>query len=219
MRKSPKRYKNFRTASARAHVRRLVQVARATAEGNLYSLIKVPKTNDNFTPNANQISAQNSAEICEQPKCGVTANDASDLPEELRELETKYVNVPFQIDFKKQFAYVPTYTKLDAAISEWTSSLPAAFLEMLKGYRDIFPDKLPPGLPVRRCIDHTIPTVAGKLPPKGPIYNLDHESKLAMKKEILKLAEKQHITHTSSPYGAPCMLVSKKSDKPGGEKQ
>lgn len=90
---------------------------------------------------------------------------------------------------------------------------------MLRSYRDVFPDSLPLGLPVRRWVDHTIPTVAGKLLPKGPIYSMDHESQLALKREIMKLAEKQHITHTSSPYGAPYMLISKKSDQPGEPKQ
>ncbi|KAL8442510.1 hypothetical protein Emed_007256 [Eimeria media] len=42
---------------------------------------------------------------------------------------------------------------------------------------------------------------------------------MAMKEELAKLAAKGYITLTSSPYAAPCMLVPKKSDKPGGPEQ
>ena len=59
----------------------------------------------------------------------------------------------------------------------------------------MFPDVLPPGLPARRCIDHTIPTQPGVL----PIRNMDLRTRLALKAKLLKLAEKSLITHTPSP--------------------
>ncbi|KAL8441844.1 hypothetical protein Emed_007468 [Eimeria media] len=86
---------------------------------------------------------------------------------------------------------------------------------MLLQHQDMFPDSLPPGLPARRIIDYRIPTVPDKLPPKRPIYQMDHTMKMAMKDELSKLAAKFYITLTSSPYAAPCMLVPTKADKPG----
>ncbi|KAL8441753.1 hypothetical protein Emed_007504 [Eimeria media] len=44
---------------------------------------------------------------------------------------------------------------------------------------------------------------------------MDRKSKLIVKSMLMDLAKKHFITHTSSPFGAPSMLVPKKSDNPG----
>ncbi|KAL8441822.1 hypothetical protein Emed_007471 [Eimeria media] len=120
---------------------------------------------------------------------------------------------------KAQTTFVPSYEKFDALVTQWEETMPRCFLDMLLANRDMFPDSLPPGLPARRIIDHTIPTLPDELPPKGPIYQMDHPRKMAMKEELSKLAAKGYITLTSSPFAAPCMLVPKKADKPGGAPQ
>ena len=135
------------------------------------------------------------------------------------EYETKYLVVPKDLDFEAQEAHVPSYNKFEAIINANDSDIPQAYIQMLKQFKDMFPDALPPGLPARRCIDHTIPTIPGSLPPKGPVYNMDLKTKLAMKRELVKLAEKKIITHTSSPFGAPCMMVPKKADATGEKEE
>ncbi|KAL8453287.1 hypothetical protein Emed_000921 [Eimeria media] len=111
--------------------------------------------------------------------------------------------------------FVSTCEKFDTLARHWQDCMPRCFLDMLLKYRDMFPDSLRPGLPARRVIDYRIPTVPDKLLPKGPIYQMGHTMKMAMKDEFSKLATKGYITLTSSAYAAPCMLVPKKADKPG----
>jgi len=95
--------------------------------------------------------------------------------------------------------------------------MPPVFITMLHTHMHAFPDALPLGLPPRRCIDHTIPIVPGSLPPKGGIYKMEQAMRLAQKEILRDLAEQGKITHTVSPFGAPCMMVPKKAECPGGD--
>ncbi|KAL8442643.1 hypothetical protein Emed_007225 [Eimeria media] len=197
VRPSPKRYKNFKTAASRAHARKLAILAREQAEGRL------------------------TVYMWKEGKLKNEVNETSAVQGESGEAprEDKFLVIPKELSFQAQSEYVPSYEKFDALVRESGNSMPEGFLKMLLTYRDIFPDSLPPGLPARRIIDHKIPTVPDKLPPKGPIYQMDNRMKLAMKTELGKLAAKGYITITSSPYAAPCMLVPRKSDKPGDPEQ
>ncbi|KAL8441914.1 hypothetical protein Emed_007451 [Eimeria media] len=221
VRPSPRRYKNFKTAASRAHAKKLAILAREQAEGNLnlvmWSLGNVVKDVDEAdagrkargaTPGGGPSAPQpRDATASPPPQPSKTAPDS------------KYLVVPKELSFQAQTNFVSTYEKFDGLTRQWEDSMPRSFLDMLLTYRDMFPDSLPPGLPARRVIDHRIPTVPDKLPPKGPIYQMDHTMKMAMKEELSKLASKGYITLTSSPYAAPCMLVPKKADKPGGAAQ
>ena len=81
----------------------------------------------------------------------------------------------------------------------------------------MFIDKLPPGLPPERVIDHTITLVPGKLPKKGAVYKLSREEMEALRETISKLQAAKWITMTSSPFAAPAMMVGKKDDKEGNQ--
>ncbi|KAL8274965.1 hypothetical protein Esti_001021 [Eimeria stiedai] len=109
--------------------------------------------------------------------------------------------------------------KFDALVAQWSGTTARVFLNMLREYSDVSPDSLPPELPVRRCVDHTIPTIPNALPPNGPTDKLDRRAKLSMKEETTKLADRGLSTHTSSPYAVPCMLVSKEAGRPGEPKK
>ncbi|KAL8443314.1 hypothetical protein Emag_005945 [Eimeria magna] len=217
VRPSPKRYKNFKTAAARAHARRLANLAREQAEGKLKLYIWSHKKPVN---NADQATGHRKA-WGEAPDGGPAApkpRDRTTLPPPSLEKtapESQYLVIPKELSFQAQTDFISTYHKFDALAGEWRETMPMCFYEMLLKHRDLFPDSLPPGPPARRIIDHRIPTVPDKLPPKGPIYQMDNQMKLAMKEELAKLAAKGYITLISSPYAAPCMLVPKKADKPG----
>ena len=216
VRKSPKKYKNFKTAASRALVRQLVQLARDEAEQRW---AKSANTNGSKEVPVCAAGQGRAPKLKKSPFDEPTPEELEQLTEEMQAVQITPLRVPARVDFEAQVKHQPTYEKFDAAAKEWETTMDARFLNMLKNYRDMFPDSLPPGLPARRCIDHTIPTQPGVLPPKGPIYNMDIKTKLALKAELLKLAEKGIITHTPSPYGAPCMMVPKKADAAGGEKQ
>ncbi|KAL8441947.1 hypothetical protein Emag_006777 [Eimeria magna] len=221
VRPSPKRYKNFKTAACRAHARKLAILAREQAEGNLNLYI----WNRVRQGNKEDIATGSREARGEAPDGGPSApkprDGTTDLFSSLEKAapESKYLVIPKELSFQAQTEFIPTYTKFDALSREWKETMPSGSYQMLLQHRDLFPDSLPPGSPARRIIDHHIPTVPDKLPPKGPIYQMDTKMKLAMKEELAKLASKGYITLTSSPYAAACMLVPKKSDKPGGPEQ
>ena len=217
VRKSPKKYKNFKNANARAAVREMARVAMQTAARNMSLEVAAqhqPATTVKPKDPKIWAKAMVIAAACANAKREIKLED---LPEELQQANDKPLRVRWDVDFAEQAKHVPTYEKFEALAAELDKKLPASYMSMLRSFKDMFPDSLPPGLPARRCIDHTIPTTPGILPPRGPVYNMDLRLKLALKAELLKLAEKGVITHTSSPYAAPCMMVRKKSDTPGGE--
>ncbi|KAL8445313.1 hypothetical protein Emed_005713 [Eimeria media] len=221
VRPSPKRYKNFKTAASRAHAKRLAILAREQAEGNLnlhMGLFDDAGKGEDEAAAGQKARGETpgSGPVAPQPRDAAAA--VSPRPSATA-AEGGYLVVPKELSFQAQTTFVPSYEKFDALVPQWQETMPRCFLDMLLANRDMFPDSLPPGLPARRIIDHTIPTLPDELPPKGPIYQMDHPRKMAMKEELSKLAAKGYITLTSSPFAAPCMLVPKKADKPGGPPQ
>ena len=61
----------------------------------------------------------------------------------------------------------PTYEQFDQWVHDKENVCPEIIKQVLMRYRHLFIDKLPPGLPPERVIDHTITLVPGKLPKKG----------------------------------------------------
>ena len=105
------------------------------------------------------------------------------------------------------------YTRFD----EWIDSTaalatPHMITEVLREYRRVFPDQLPPGLPPRRPYDHRILLVPGKLPSKSAICRMTPEQLHAHKQEIARLTASGWIGPTYSPICAPTIMVDKKSD-------
>ncbi|KAL8441954.1 hypothetical protein Emed_007442 [Eimeria media] len=222
VRPSPKRYKNYKTAASRAHARKLANLAKEQAEGNLNIYMWDKQQHEKGGDKAARLRrARGDEPIKDGPPAPKPRDGKTELPTNTKGglAEGKFLVIPKELSFQAQSDFIPSYNKFDQLAKEWKTTLPPKFYEMLIHNRDLFPDSLPPGLPARRIIDHRIPTVPDKLPPKGPIYQMDYKMKMAMKEELSKLAAKGYITLTSSPYAAPCMLVPKKSDKPGGPEQ
>ena len=109
----------------------------------------------------------------------------------------------------------PTYEQFDQWAQDKENVCPEIIKRVLKNYRRLFIDKLPPGLPPERVIDHTITLVPGKLPKKGAVYKLSRDEMEALRETISKLQAAKWITMTSSPFAAPAMMVGKKDDKEG----
>ena len=65
--------------------------------------------------------------------------------------------------------------------SEAARATPRLILYVLRDYRAVFPDKLPPGLPPRRPYDQRTLLVTGKLPSKSTKYRRSHEQLQAHK--------------------------------------
>ena len=81
---------------------------------------------------------------------------------------------------------------------------------MLHDFADIFPEKLPLGLPPKRGVDHWIELVENSQPLVNRTYKMSHAELDELKKQLEELTEAGAIEPSSSPYGALVLFVSKK---------
>jgi len=90
-----------------------------------------------------------------------------------------------------------------------------AIAKLLRDYADVFPDKLPDGLPPARGVEHKIELKPGSHPP--PPRGLRHQSSkdLAVFEEYTRsLIKAGHIRVSQSPYGATALIVRKSDGTP-----
>ena len=77
-------------------------------------------------------------------------------------------------------------------------------------FADVFPDKLPPGLPPSRHVDHAIEIVPGSSPTSKCTYPMSAIELAELKKQLDELTAAGFIQPSKSPYGAPVLFVKKK---------
>src|SRR4030081_2637554 len=81
---------------------------------------------------------------------------------------------------------------------------------MLDEFKDVFPDKLPCGLPLERTVDHVIDLIPGTQPIYKGIILLTKEELVEVKAQLDHLLEQGFIYISKSPYGAPVLFIKKK---------
>ena len=81
---------------------------------------------------------------------------------------------------------------------------------LLAKFADVFPDRLPQGLPPRRAVDHRIELEPGFPPPNRPPYRVSPKEQDTLKTQIQELVDLGFIQPSKSPYGAPVLFVPKK---------
>ena len=87
--------------------------------------------------------------------------------------------------------------------------LPLVLSSLLPEFQDVFPDKLPPGLPPLRGIEHRINLIPGApLPNKAP-YRVNLEETKEIQRQIKHLIDHGHVCESLSPFGVPVILVPK----------
>src|SRR3954468_21782505 len=80
---------------------------------------------------------------------------------------------------------------------------------IVKEYPDVFPEELP-GMPPDRDIEFLIELLPGTGPISKRPYKMPANDLEEIKKKIKELLEKGYIRLSSSPWGAPMLLVEKK---------
>ncbi|CAM8911120.1 unnamed protein product [Rhodiola kirilowii] len=88
--------------------------------------------------------------------------------------------------------------------------LPAAVLELLDKFIDVFPEEIPPGLPSIRGIEHQIDLVPGAPLPNRAAYRVNPEEAKELKKQVQDLMSKGYIRESLSPCAVHVLLVPKK---------
>lgn len=81
---------------------------------------------------------------------------------------------------------------------------------IVQEFADVFPAKLPTGLPPSRNVDFKIELIPGATPPSRPTYRLSYPEMNELKKQLSEMLEQGIIRPSTSPYGAPILFVKKK---------
>ncbi|KAJ0522028.1 putative nucleotidyltransferase, Ribonuclease H [Helianthus annuus] len=89
---------------------------------------------------------------------------------------------------------------------------PAAVQPLLHEFRDLFPEEIPPGLPLEREIQHCIDFQPGASIPNKPAYRMNPKEYTELQRQVTELLEKGFIRESKSPCAVPALLVP----KPGG---
>lgn len=90
---------------------------------------------------------------------------------------------------------------------EWSSKIN----HLISSYKDVLPEgDVQPSYPPPRAIEHEVPIVPGSSIPHRPSYRMAPAELEVLKKELTSLLERGLIRPSTSPYGAPVILVPKK---------
>ncbi|GKA54703.1 putative CCCH-type zinc finger family protein [Tanacetum coccineum] len=81
---------------------------------------------------------------------------------------------------------------------------------ILDDFTDVVPDKLPPGLPPMRDIQHRIDFVPGAVIPHKAAYRMNPKEHEELQRQVRELPEKGSIRESISPCAVPVLLVPKK---------
>ena len=82
---------------------------------------------------------------------------------------------------------------------------------LLSEFADVFPDKLPPGLPPTRGVQHTIDIKPGMtIPPCRPLRHQSSKDLAVFEQYTREMIEAGQIRVSASPYGAMALIVRKK---------
>ena len=76
-------------------------------------------------------------------------------------------------------------------------------------YIDVFPEKLPKGLPPKRSLDHKIPLEPNSKPPFKNYYRMSPKDLEEVKEQLTEMSEQGIIRPSHSPYSAPVLLAKK----------
>jgi hypothetical protein len=89
-----------------------------------------------------------------------------------------------------------------------SSAVSSEIESVVKEFEDVFAK--PTALPPPRVYDHAIPLLPGAIPVNSRPYKYSPKHKDEIEKQVLELLEAGLITHSTSPFASPVLLVQKK---------
>jgi len=106
--------------------------------------------------------------------------------------------------------YVLLYKNNFLVTNNLPSTLPSVVFDVLQEYEDVFPEKVPPGLPPKRGIEHHIDLVPGAPLPNRAPYHTNPEETKEIHRQVQELINKGYVKESLSPCVVPVPLVPKK---------
>jgi hypothetical protein len=96
------------------------------------------------------------------------------------------------------------------SIDDTSITLPSNVANLLEEYMDVFPSKIPPGLPPVRDIEHKIDLILGASLPNHAAYRTNAEETKEIRRQIQDLLERRYICESLSHCYVSVILVPKK---------
>ena len=87
--------------------------------------------------------------------------------------------------------------------------LPTQIIKLLEDFSDVFPEKLPKGLPSIRGIEHQIDLVSGASLINRPAYRCNLEGAKEIQRQVSELLKKGYMRESLSPCFVPTLLFAK----------
>ncbi|XP_071714018.1 uncharacterized protein [Rutidosis leptorrhynchoides] len=80
---------------------------------------------------------------------------------------------------------------------------------LVHDFEDVFPEEIPPGLPLMRDIQHCIDFIPGSIIPNKPAYRMNPQEFEELQRQVTDLLDKGLIRESMSPCAVPALLVPK----------
>jgi hypothetical protein len=94
--------------------------------------------------------------------------------------------------------------------SELPSTLHSIIQISLQEFKDVFPNEVPPGLPLICGIEHQIDFVPGAILQNRPAYHTNPKEIKKIERQAKELTDKGYVHESLSPCVVPVLLVPKK---------
>ena len=82
-------------------------------------------------------------------------------------------------------------------------------VSLLQEFKDVFPEKVPSGLPPIRGIEHQIDFIPGPVILNRPTYRSNLEETKELQRQVEELMSKEYVRESMSPCAVPVLLVPK----------
>jgi hypothetical protein len=90
------------------------------------------------------------------------------------------------------------------------TSLPSVVSRLLQGYKDVFLEETPIGLPPFRGIEHQIDLIPGAALPNRPPYRTNPEETKEIQRQVQALLDKGYVRESLSPCAAQLYWCQRK---------